>query len=72
MDRDFVARHIISLSATKHPLVASGVIDACWPGGSADRSEPIALEWVRQWRPARTEATLPLCSCWAGRCAVCN
>jgi hypothetical protein len=72
MDRDFVSRHIDSLAAAEHSLVAGGAIDACWPGGPADRSEPAALEWVRRWRPDRTEATLPLCSCWAGRCPVCN
>jgi len=43
-----------------------------WPGGSRDRSEPVALEWVRRWGPRRIGALLPACSCTAGRCRVCN
>jgi hypothetical protein len=44
----------------------------CWPGGPADRMEPVALEWVRRWRPARAAVTLPECSCSTGRCPICN
>lgn len=44
----------------------------CWPGGTADRTEPIALEWVRRWRPARAAVALPECTCASGRCAICN
>jgi hypothetical protein len=44
----------------------------CWPGGSADRTEPAAVAWVRRWRPAGFGAQVPVCSCTQGRCFVCN
>jgi hypothetical protein len=51
----------------------SGVRLASWPGGGEDRSEPGALDWIRRWRPERVGgATLPVCSCAQGACAVCN
>lgn len=37
-----------------------------------DHTKPAAREWVRRWGPARLGATLPDCSCAAGRCPVCN
>jgi hypothetical protein len=37
-----------------------------------DHTQPAAREWVRRWGPARLGATLPGCSCAAGRCTVCN
>ncbi len=43
-----------------------------WPGGTADRTEPPALEWVRRWGPGRLTASPLDCSCVEGRCAVCN
>ena len=43
-----------------------------WPGGSSDRTEPWAKEWVRRWGPARSVARLAACSCPQGRCAICN
>ncbi len=52
--------------------VAARVTASCWPGGSADRYDRVALHWLRRWRPARAAAPLPTCSCRAGRCAVCN
>lgn len=44
----------------------------CWPGGSADHLDPIALEWVRRWRPARAAVALPECTCHTGHCLICN
>jgi hypothetical protein len=44
----------------------------CWPGGTADRSEPAALPWVRRWGPAQLTPPPPECSCAVGRCHVCN
>ena len=44
----------------------------CWPGGTADRSEPAALPWVRRWGPAQITPAPHECSCAAGRCTVCN
>jgi hypothetical protein len=38
----------------------------------ADRTDKVALEWVRRWGPSRL-LDVPLeCSCAEGRCAVCN
>jgi len=73
MDEDRIRRH---LDAARHDddidRLASRVTAFCWPGGSEDRSEPGALAWVRRWRPATAAAVLPVCSCAAGNCAVCN
>jgi hypothetical protein len=54
--------------------LTSRIINACWPGGSGDRTEPAARRWLQQWRPSRAGAgsTLPVCSCSSGHCAVCN
>ena len=43
---------------------------ACWPGGSADRIEPVAREWLSHWHPARAAAVIPTCLCQTGRCPV--
>jgi hypothetical protein len=53
--------------------VTGRIAGACWPGGIEDRLERGALAWLRRWRPASSAAAaLPVCSCRAGRCAVCN
>jgi hypothetical protein len=44
----------------------------CWPGGSGDRSDPVALEWVRRWGPKTLTEISQSCSCPHGRCTVCN
>ena len=38
----------------------------------ADRTDPVALEWVRRWGPSRLLETPLECSCAEGHCAVCN
>ena len=43
-----------------------------WPGGTADRSDPAALPWVRRLGPVRLTPVPPECSCATGRCALCN
>ncbi|MEA2201341.1 MAG: hypothetical protein QOI89_1937 [Solirubrobacteraceae bacterium] len=43
-----------------------------WPGGSSDRSERAALEWVRRWGPQPVAHVTPACSCAIGRCRLCN
>jgi hypothetical protein len=74
-DPAFVAAHIAAISA-RSPRDADALIlhlgRRSWPGGSADRSEPGALEWVRRWGPGRLTASPLDCSCEQGRCAVCN
>ena len=44
----------------------------CWPGGTADRTEPAALPWVRRWGPAQVTPQPLECSCAVGRCPLCN
>ena len=48
------------------------LIDLSWPGGTADRTQPAALEWLRRWRPQRTAFTPRECACAVGRCSACN
>jgi phosphopantothenoylcysteine synthetase/decarboxylase len=48
------------------------IVASCWPGGSQDRSDRTATEWLRRWRPEKVGAVLPACSCVNGHCAVCN
>ena len=45
---------------------------ACWPPGGHDRSDPVASQWVRRWRPGTSHAVFPVCSCQIGRCSLCN
>lgn len=71
MSDDFIRKQIASITADGSDP-AGRLAAACWPGGVADRSEPVALKWLRRWHPARSAAPLPVCSCSAGRCSVCN
>ncbi len=49
------------------------IVRGPWPGGTADRSDPMAAQWVRRWGPARMQRSyLDACSCVEGHCAVCN
>jgi hypothetical protein len=49
------------------------LVRGAWPGGHADRSDPMAVHWVRRWGPARMQqGYMGDCSCMQGRCAVCN
>lgn len=43
-----------------------------WPGGHADRFDPVAVDWLRRWTPYSAATTPPECSCIEGRCTVCN
>jgi hypothetical protein len=52
--------------------LATTLLHRAWPGDSADRIEPAALEWVRRWGPARLAPDALSCSCAVGRCALCN
>jgi uncharacterized protein YgbK (DUF1537 family) len=74
-DPTFVAAHIgaiASRSLRESDALMHDLARRSWPGGSADRSEPAALEWVRRWGPGRLTASPLDCSCAQGRCAVCN
>ena len=79
MDHDDIREHIESALVRETPeglRLTSRIVSACWPGGSGDRTEPVARRWVEQWRPSRAGAgaqeRLPVCSCSRGHCAVCN
>jgi len=75
MDDDFIRKQIEALAARSgraHPSAVGRILTTCWPGGVADRAEPVALRWLRQWRPATANLALPTCSCAGGRCSVCN
>jgi hypothetical protein len=52
--------------------LATAMARRCWPGGTGDRTEAVALEWVRRWGPRRADLIPPPCRCAAGRCRVCN
>lgn len=75
MDRDELLRHIEAAAplrrADSRRLVAL-MVSACWPGGPADRTERVAINWLRQWHPEPVAAELPECSCSTGRCVICN
>lgn len=75
MDRDELRFHLESaagLGVGDSRALASLIAGACWPGGSEDRTEPVALEWLRRWHPERIAVALPACSCDSGHCALCN
>ncbi len=48
------------------------VLDGCWPGGSHDRTEPVARGWLRMWGPVKVVVSPPRCGCQSGRCTICN
>ena len=54
-------------------MIARGA-GAAWPGGGADRTHPVALQWVRLWNPRHpvSASDLPTCACVTGHCTVCN
>ena len=74
-DHARIPEHIEAIaerSDTAAQRLATILLHRAWPGGSADRMEPGALDWVRRWGPARMAPGELSCSCAAGRCAVCN
>jgi hypothetical protein len=72
MADDPIHEHIRAATDADRVGAAARLLSACWPGGPSDRTEPAARRWLRLWRPSRTAATVPACSCTHGRCAVCN
>ena len=76
MTHDELRIHVAASVSAAEPLALRGLtsrlISACWPGGVPDRTNPAARAWLRYWRPQRTGAELPVCSCASGRCTVCN
>jgi hypothetical protein len=43
-----------------------------WPGGTADRSDPIARGWLRHFGAIVPIVVPAACTCRRGRCAACN
>ena len=37
-----------------------------------DRHDPVALEWLRRWKPTPAHFPPPACTCAYGHCLVCN
>jgi len=70
-----IASHIESVASrdrSETGRLVSAMLGRCWPGGTGDRTETGALEWVRRWAPRSAGAIPPACDCAAGRCLVCN
>jgi hypothetical protein len=63
---------VAARTASETDGLIAAALRRSWPGGSADRSEPWAKDWVRRWGPVRSVAQLTACSCPRGRCAACN
>jgi len=68
MDRENV---IAALIASAHDR-ADEALRRLRADDGADRSSPVASEWLRRWRPAPMPLALPDCACATGRCGVCN
>ena len=75
MDRDELSHYIESAffrGREDERRLASLLVGSCWPGGPEDRSEPVALDWLRRWHPKPAALELPACSCATGRCVICS
>ena len=75
MDREELRQHLDAAAPSGGKdarRLAALILGACWPGGPEDRTERVALDWLRRWRPEQVVAELPACSCSTGRCVVCN
>ncbi len=72
--REAVEVHIRAAGRPEHEslLLADQLLRHCWPGGQADRSEPVARGWLRMWGPVKVIASVPACGCATGRCTICN
>jgi hypothetical protein len=70
-----IAAHIESISSRAESdtdRLAAAMLRCCWPGGMGDRTEPVAVEWVRRWGPRRAGMVPSACCCAVGHCGVCN
>jgi hypothetical protein len=73
MDRDELRSHLDAAGRISHArLLNARIMGAYWPGGPEDRLERAGLVWLRRRRPPGEPTAIPVCSCLAGRCAVCN
>jgi hypothetical protein len=59
-DEAFVANLLDSIADGRAERLASSAAVRCWPGGGTDRTDPVAVEWLRRWGPgARGGIDLP-------------
>ena len=70
MDGDFPLGEHFSAGRTRAEL--DRLIAHAWPGGHADRTDGISIEWVKRWGSKRVEFPIATCECDGGRCHVCN
>jgi hypothetical protein len=71
MDPDLLAT-LLDRTHGRSGQLSDDLLARCWPGGSGDRTEPVAREWLRRWAPKQLPLRPPVCSCPAGRCSACN
>ena len=70
-----IAELVESLSArsgTDTDRLMAVMLERSWPGGTGDRTEGVAREWVKRWAPRSAGATAPVCGCRDGHCPICN
>ena len=74
-DRGFVAAHaqyIATRTRSETDHLAGLILRTAWRGGHDDRYDPVAVEWLRRWTPEAVPFAHTGCSCFEGRCTVCN
>jgi hypothetical protein len=71
MDAEGLALHVARASRRDHQLLSDLLVGA-WPGGPADRTAPVAREWLRRWTAQRLMAAPATCRCPEARCACSN
>jgi hypothetical protein len=70
-----IAAHIESVSNRadlETDRLVAAMLGRSWPGGTGDRTEAMALDWVRRWGPRSAGITPPACNCAQGHCSLCN
>jgi len=71
MDAERLAPLISRAGRLDHQLIAD-LLAFSWPGGPADRTAPVAREWLRRWTPRTLVADGARCACPDDRCACSN
>jgi hypothetical protein len=72
---EFIASHVARSDArtdAEATRLVTSMLSHSWPGGSSDRTEPGALEWIRSWGPRRIGFEMLCCTCPHQGCALCN
>jgi hypothetical protein len=68
--------HLIGIAERETTDGRAGLADSlhrwCWPGGAADRTEPVGRGWVRRWGPNLLGEVAFDCTCARGHCSLCN